>query len=169
MSTAAATSTLELTLRPIGHVVASDETQTYLVVIDEPYRAALRGLDQFSHVTVVWWATECDTPEAREHLVTELPYAPGVEVGVFACRSEYRPNPIAFTTMPIFEVDVDAGTVVLPWIDAFDGTPVLDLKPYMPVADRIRDVTMPDWLADWPLWMEDAGAYFEEHATDFGD
>ena len=40
---------------------------------------------------------------------------------------------------------------------------------YMPVADRIRDVTMPDWLADWPLWMEDAGTYFEEHATDFGD
>jgi tRNA-Thr(GGU) m(6)t(6)A37 methyltransferase TsaA len=169
MNISAATSTRELTLHPIGHVVASDESQTYLVAIDEPYREALQGLEQFSHVTVVWWASECETAEARSHLVTELPYAPGVEVGEFACRSEYRPNPIAFTTMPVLDVDVDAGTVVLPWIDAFDGTPVLDLKPYMPVSDRIRDVGVPEWLSDWPLWMEEAGAYFAEHATDFGD
>ena len=165
----AQTDTAQLMLQQIGHVVADEESGRWGVSIDQPYRAALTGLDQFGHVTVVWWATGCDTEGARTTLTTELPYAPGVEVGVFACRSEYRPNPIELTTMPVLDVDVDAGFVTLAWIDAFDGSPVLDLKPYMPVSDRIRDVRMPTWLEDWPLWMEEAGAYFAEHATDFGD
>jgi len=66
-------------------------------------------------------------------------------------------------------VDIESGWVALPWIDAYDGTPVLDLKPYMPVSDRIRDVNVADWLKEWPLWMEEAGEYFATHATDFGD
>jgi len=156
-------------LHPIGYVRASDEEQIYILHIDEPYRAGLKQMDQFSHVQVYWWADKMDTEKYRTIMTTELPYAPGVEAGVFACRSEYRPNPIAVTLMAVLAVDVENGIVVLPWIDAFDGTPVLDLKPYIPISDRIRDFKVAEWLADWPEWMEDAPAYFADHAVDFGE
>jgi len=156
-------------LRPIGVVRASDEEQSYLLQIEEPYRPALKQLDQFSHVLIFWWADRHDNAEHRSVMTTELPYAPGVEAGVFACRAEYRPNPIALTTMMVLHVDVEAGVVVLPWIDAFDGTPVLDLKPYIPISDRVRDVRVAEWFAGWPEWMEDAGEFFAQHEVDFGE
>jgi tRNA-Thr(GGU) m(6)t(6)A37 methyltransferase TsaA len=156
-------------LQSIGTVRASDEEQRYILQIEEPYRAALKGLDQFSHVMILWWADKMDTEQYRQIMTTELPYAPGIEVGVFACRSEYRPNPIAITLVAIKSIDIEKGIVVLPWIDAFDGSPLLDLKPYIPISDRIRDFNVAAWLADWPEWMEDADAYFSEHVTDFGD
>ena len=156
-------------LRPIGYVHASDADGSYILEIDEAYRPALKEMDQFSHVMIFWWADKMDTKDKRNIMTTELPYAPGVESGVFACRSEYRPNPIAVTTMMVIDVDVKKGIVILPWIDAFDGTPILDLKPYIPVSDRIRDYKVADWLTDWPEWMEYAAEYFAEHATDFGE
>jgi tRNA-Thr(GGU) m(6)t(6)A37 methyltransferase TsaA len=156
-------------LHPIGYVRASDAEQSYILQIDEPFRPALKQLEQFSHVLIFWWADQMDAEQYRQITTTQLPYAPGVEAGVFACRSEYRPNPIALTTMMVLHVDVESGVVVLPWIDAFDGTPVLDLKPYIPISDRIRDFKVAEWLSDWPEWMEDAGAYFAEHAVDFGE
>ncbi len=156
-------------LFPIGKVRASDEEQSYILQIDEPYRSALKQLDQFSHVMIFWWADKMDTEKYRQMVTTELPYAPGLEAGVFACRSEYRPNPIAVTTMMMLDVDVEEGLVVLPYIDAFDGTPIIDLKPYIPISDRIRDYNVAEWFADWPEWMEDAGAFFAEHAPDFGE
>ncbi len=156
-------------LRPIGYVHASETDGSYFLQIEEPYRPALKEMDQFSHVLVFWWADRMDTQQHRQIMITELPYAPGLEAGVFACRSEYRPNPIAMSTLMVLDVDVENGIVVLPWIDAFDGTPVLDLKPYIPVSDRVRNYRVAEWLADWPAWMEDAAEYFAEQATDFGD
>jgi len=156
-------------LHPIGRVRAAETQGSYILQIDEPYRAGLKKMDQFSHVLIFWWADKMDTEKYRGLTTCELPYAPGVEAGVFASRSEYRPNPIAVTTMAILSVDVENGIVVLPWIDAFDGTPVLDLKPYIPISDRIRDFKVAPWAADWPEWMEDAAAYFAEHAVDFGE
>jgi tRNA-Thr(GGU) m(6)t(6)A37 methyltransferase TsaA len=156
-------------LHPVGWVQASDEEQRYILQIDKPYRAGLKELDQFSHVLIFWWADKMDNEKHRQITTTKLPYAPGVEAGVFACRAEYRPNPIAVTLMAMISVDVEQGIVVLPWIDAFDGSPVLDLKPYIPISDRVRDYKVADWLADWPEWMEDAAEYFAEHETDFGE
>ena len=155
-------------LRPIGVVRVSEEEQRYFLQIDKPYRTGLKQLDQFSHVMIFWWADRMDTEKYRSILTTELPYAPGVEAGVFACRSEYRPNPICVTTMMILDVDDKNGIVVLPWIDAQDGTPLLDIKPYIPISDRIRDYKVAEWASDWPEWMEEAEAYFSEHETDFG-
>ena len=156
-------------LKPIGAVRASDEEQSYILQIDEPYRAGLKQADQFSHIMIFWWADKMDTDHYRSIMTTELPYAPGIEAGVFACRSEYRPNPIAVTLMAVISIDVEQGIVVLPWIDAFDGTPVLDIKPYIPISDRVRDFKVAPWLEDWPEWLEDAAEYFADHATDFGE
>jgi tRNA-Thr(GGU) m(6)t(6)A37 methyltransferase TsaA len=156
-------------LHTIGQVHASEEEQSYFLKIDKPFRSGLKQMDQFSHILIFWWADQMDTEKYRSIMTTELPYAPGVEAGVFACRSEYRPNPIAVTLTPVLSVDVENGIVVLPWIDAFDGTHVIDLKPYIPISDRVRDYKVAEWLADWPEWMEDAAAYFAEHATNFGE
>ncbi len=155
-------------IKPIGQIHASEETGTFQLIIDPPFRAGLAQLDQFSHVIVFWWAHQMDTPQQRATLTTALPYAPGVEAGVFACRAEYRPNPIAITTMFMLDVDVENGIVVLPWIDAFDGSPIIDLKPYIPISDRIRDFGVAPWFANWPAWMEDAAEFFAEHTPDLG-
>lgn len=156
-------------INPIGFVRASDEEQSYILEISEAYRPALKELSRFSHVMVFWWAEEVDTDEARKVLTADLPYAPGTVAGMFACRSPARPNPISISTSAVLNVDEENGIVVLPWIDAFDGTPVIDLKPYIPVSDRIRDFRVAEWAQDWPEWAEDAAAYFAEHAVDFGE
>jgi tRNA (Thr-GGU) A37 N-methylase len=56
-------------------------------------------------------------------------------------------------------VDVEKGLIVVPWIDAEDGTPILDIKPYHPSTDRIREVKMPRWCQHWPQWYEDSGEF----------
>jgi tRNA-Thr(GGU) m(6)t(6)A37 methyltransferase TsaA len=153
-------------LHPIGYVHA--EGGSFHLEILEPYRPALKELVCFSHVMVFWWANQQDNPEQRAVTTTQLPYAPGVEAGVFACRAPYRPNPIALTTMFMLDVDIEHGIIHLPWIDAEDGTPLLDLKPYIPVSDRIRDVRVAEWFADWPQWMEDAGEFFAKNDVNLG-
>ena len=90
-------------------------------------------------------------------LQTRPPYAEDKLTGVFACRSEYRPNPIAVTVCPLVAVDEEAGRVEVADIDAVDGTPLLDLKPYIGVTDRVRDVGVPDWFAGWPEWVPEEG------------
>lgn len=156
------------TIEPIGYVHSSEQEGRFEIEIDPAYRQALKQLDQFSHVIVLWWADRHDNPADRRILVTELPYAPGVQAGVFACRSEYRPNPIAFTIMPVIAIDEKSGIIKLPWIDAYDGTPVVDLKPYIPLSDRARSCKVADWFGEWPEWMEDAAAFFAEHEINLG-
>jgi tRNA-Thr(GGU) m(6)t(6)A37 methyltransferase TsaA len=142
-------------LYPIGTVRRSEEG--IWLEIAEPFRPALQQLEHFSHVMVFWWADKLDTAEHRRILETEPPYAPGKVTGVFACRSEYRPNPIAITTCEIQEVDETTGIVRVVNIDAYDGTPIVDLKAYFPVCDRVKKAHIPPWLSDWPEWMPDEG------------
>jgi len=158
-----------LSLLPIGSIVMQNEEGYCLLQIDQPFRKGLQGLENFSHVIVFWWADRMDNKDHRSIMTAELPYAEGVDVGVFACRAEYRPNPIEITTVPILAVNHEKGEVIIPWIDAFDGTPLIDMKPYIPICDRIRDVAAAPWVADWPMWMEEAAAYFSENETDFGN
>jgi tRNA-Thr(GGU) m(6)t(6)A37 methyltransferase TsaA len=157
----------EIIVHPIGHVKA-DKGNFEIHVLPQ-FAPALEKLEEFSHVMILWWADRQNPDFDRNTLKVELPYSPGVQAGVFACRSEYRPNPIGVTIMPILGIDRVKGILTLPWIDAFDGTPVLDLKPYLPISDRVRDVGVADWMKDWPEWMEDAGAFFAEHETNFGN
>lgn len=145
----------EYLLHPIGAV--RRDAGTTVVEIDAAYRAALEGLSEFSHLYVVWWANKQDNPKARSICTCQPPYACGRTTGIYATRAEYRPNPIAFTVCKIVNVDATAGRVGLGNIDAFDGTPVLDLKPYYPVCDRVRHVTLPAWLPDWPDWWPEQG------------
>jgi tRNA-Thr(GGU) m(6)t(6)A37 methyltransferase TsaA len=142
-------------LIPIGHISRGEDE--FKLHLDETYRPALKQLDRFSHVQVLWWADKHDNKNSRTTMQCELPYAPGETAGVFACRSEYRPNPIAVTVCEIISIDEESGIVELTNIDAFDKTPLLDLKPYIPVVDRVQEVKTPDWYAEWPEWFPAEG------------
>lgn len=142
------------TVRPIGFVRADDEEERpFAVEVLPQYRPALLRLDAFSHVIVLWWASAADAEEYRTMTQAEVPYGDNALTGIFATRSPARPNPIAMTTTRILSMDQEAGVLKLAYLDAFDGTPVLNLKAYTTVSDRVKEVTMPDWLADWPAWL----------------
>ena len=145
-------------IQQIGRVSRGEGVE---ILIDEPFRPALKDLGSFTHVIVLWWVHGLADEEHRSVLQTEPPYAPGRTTGVFATRSPERPNPIAMTTCKILDVDEQAGVVRVGDIDAVDGTPVLDLKAYFPVCDRVRDAAIPDWLEGWPEWMPDEGIGLE--------
>ena len=142
-------------LYPIGYV-RRPENEIYLEICDS-IRPALKQLDQFSHVMVFWWADRHDNEDSRGIMQTEPPYAEGKVTGVFACRAEYRPNPIAMTVCKLLAVDEAQGTVRVADIDAYDGTPIVDLKAYFPVCDRVKEAHIPAWLSDWPEWMPEEG------------
>lgn len=130
-----------------------------LVVLEERYREALAGLEEFSHCHVLWWAGSdfgmgFDT---RTVLSGDLPYAPGRRSGVFACRGPFRPNLIAMTVCPLVSVDIETGEVAVADIDALDGTVVLDIKPYYPSVDRVKSARVPAWLPDWGEWTPAGG------------
>ena len=142
-------------VRQIGTV--RRDKDTVFLEVPEGFRPGLAQLDHFSHVIVLWWAEQHDNPESRGMLQTRPPYAEHKLTGVFACRSEYRPNPIALTVCKIRRIEEQRGRIHVGDIDAFDGTPILDLKPYFPVCDRVKTATIPEWLAGWPSWMPERG------------
>ena len=133
--------------------------------IDAAYKDALRGLGDFSHVYVLFWADRYADEEHRATRVVPLPYAEGVESGVFANRSPVRPNPILVSLCAIESVDEAGGTVHVNAIDAFEGTPVLDLKPYYPVTDRVQNARIPAYLGDWPEWFPEEGIGLLPHES----
>jgi tRNA (Thr-GGU) A37 N-methylase len=61
------------------------------------------------------------------------------------------------TVCKISKLEEDKGIIDVPNIDAFDGTPILDLKGYFPVCDRVQDARIPEWTEGWGEWMPDEG------------
>jgi tRNA-Thr(GGU) m(6)t(6)A37 methyltransferase TsaA len=147
----------------IGTIITDESNGIYRLEVNPEYQPALQGLESCSHCIVLWWADKHDNPKDRaESLVMDLPYAPGLQSGVFANRSQARPNPIGITACFLINVDHENGFVDLAYIDAFDGTPLLDIKPYLPMSDRIMDAEYPEWLKGFPESMEEAAAFFSD-------
>lgn len=142
------------TLKTVGHV-RTDGTGARIELAPQ-YAAALAGLEGFSHVVIVWWCHLLDSDEYRSIVDAGKPYVKGPDgMGIFATRSPVRPNPIAFSPAIVSGLDVEAGVIHTPYIDAEDGSPVLDIKPYSPCIDRVRDATTPEWCAHWPATYEE--------------
>lgn len=76
-----------------------------------------------------------------------VPRLNGGKMGVLATRSPHRPVPIGLSTAEIVSVDATNGVLVLGGVDIVDGSPVLDVKPYVPFSDALPDATAPDWVA----------------------
>ncbi|MBM4088609.1 MAG: tRNA (N6-threonylcarbamoyladenosine(37)-N6)-methyltransferase TrmO [Planctomycetes bacterium] len=133
---------VEYQVHPIGHVRKSGDRT--LIVLDKKFEPGVLGLDQWSHVQVIWWFDKNDTPEKRAVLqVHPRGDQKNPLTGVFATRSPFRPNLIALTLCKI--VSVKENVVEVEKIDAFEGTPVLDIKCYAPGQDSADEVKVPDW------------------------
>jgi tRNA-Thr(GGU) m(6)t(6)A37 methyltransferase TsaA len=129
---------------PVGKVQKAGDRCT-LKILPE-YREALSGLEGFSHVIVFYWFDKNDASESRAILKVH-PRADETNplTGVFATRSPFRPNIIGLSICKISsiqdcEIEVDD-------IDAADGSPIIDLKPYIPSSDRIDDAKVPEWVS----------------------
>ncbi len=132
----------------------------FRLTLGEKYRKALGGLDGFGHIQVLWWFDGRDNPQARSTRVESRPYVNGPDtLGAFAMRSPCRPNPIAPTCVGVIRIDHKRGVVGLVYIDANDGSPVLDIKPYTPSLDRVGRPVVPAWCAHWPQSLEEAGCF----------
>ena len=117
------------------------------VVFEPEYRNAdaLRGLEGFSHLWLVWVFDQAvRTGGQRTWSPTVRPPRLGgnARLGVFATRSPFRPNPIALSAVALagIEQTADLGPVLrIRGADLMDGTPVLDIKPYIPYADCVPE------------------------------
>ncbi len=145
---------MSYTIVPIGSV--QSEGTMFRIEIEKPYRDGLLRLAEFSHVIVFWWAHRADNPRDRAFRKEKLYYANDIEAGVFACRSMRRPNPLGMTVCAILDVDAEIGTITVPYIDAESGTPIIDLKPYIGMNDRVKTLTPASWFKDWPQWIPEA-------------
>jgi tRNA-Thr(GGU) m(6)t(6)A37 methyltransferase TsaA len=142
------TSQKRITLRPIGHVITQavddevkDRTKISQISIDLEYVEGVEGLDGFSHAFVLFWLNQ--VPQQRKEMKVhprgrvDFPL-----VGVFATRTNSRPNPIGLTLVELMEVK--GSVLVVRGLDAFDGTPVLDIKPY-DSWDMVENAKVPEW------------------------
>ncbi|WP_454054963.1 tRNA (N6-threonylcarbamoyladenosine(37)-N6)-methyltransferase TrmO [Clostridium sp. Marseille-Q7071] len=151
---------------PIGKISVNEEKM--VIEIKPSYIPALQALDGFSHINVIWWFSGFDNEEARNTLEVSQPYKKSPDImGIFATRSPIRPNPIALTVVQIIYIDYEKGIIQIPYIDANDGTPVLDIKPYTPSLDRIETPGVPEWCSHWYKSLEESGSFNWEKEFNF--
>ena len=142
---------MELTMKPVGRVqnqVADRKdhawgTDISSIVLDEPYVSGLKGLEDFSHAIILFYLDQARY-DREKHLQRRPQNRDDMPLtGIFAQRAKDRPNRIGMTTVEILSVTEDA--LVVKGLDAVDGTPVLDIKPYYPAYDK-REATVPEWV-----------------------
>lgn len=101
--------------------------------------AALRGLEAFSHLWLIWGFSAAEKPSGKGWSATVRPPRLGgnARVGVFATRSPFRPNPLGLSCVKLEAVHIEAQPVriTVSGIDLLDGTPIYDIKPYLPYTD----------------------------------
>ena len=141
-------------IRPIGFVRRTssdkdvkDKRLVSRVVLEKDLTQALDGIEGFSHIFVIYWLHE--VLDAEEP-VLHHPSSQGEAqlLGIFATRAPIRPNPIGLTLVEL--VKREENTLWVKGLDAYDGTPVLDIKPY-PDWERgrlivVTDFRVPEWL-----------------------
>lgn len=115
------------------------------IVVKPALRPGLRGLADFSHLVVVTFLHRARFEPQRHLLRRPRGLAEMPELGIFAQRAKDRPNPLGVTTVPIVALREDG--VAVRGLDAVDGTPVLDLKPYFVEFDAVGEARTPPWVA----------------------
>ena len=147
-----------VSIRPIG-VIHTGENGAFADIYPA-YRPALEGLAGFGHIQLLWWFHLCQGEKSRQSLTETHPYRKGPQrMGAFATRTPNRPNPIGITCAGLLGLDLERGRLHLDYVDAYDGTPLLDVKPYTPSLDRVATPVVPGWCAHWPQDVERAGEF----------
>jgi len=150
-----------VTLHPIGWVQNEfappmeaewDQVESEIVLLEDLV-PALEGIEEFSHVIVIWWMHQHEQgrgeilqvhPERRE----DLPLR-----GVFATRTPRRPNPLGMTVVQLLQREENVLRVR--GLDAYTCSPVVDIKPYLIRGDLVGAATVPTWLQKlWKLNRE---------------
>jgi len=140
----------EFTLKAIGTVRSeikepSHQKQPELVseiIIDKSLTGALDDIEEFSHIIVLWWIHKTRRPAPMK--VHPRGNPENKLMGVFATRSPDRPNPIGKSTVKL--LGRRGNILKVQGLDAIDGTPVLDIKPYIPGYDSVDNATAPPWM-----------------------
>ncbi len=118
------------------------------------YTEGLADLDGFSHLWVIYWFHQ----NAGWHLKVRPPRHVERKVGVFASRSPYRPNPIGMSAVRLQRIE--KSEIWITGHDLLDGTPILDVKPYLPYADSFPDASL-GWTGE-----DDGHEYVVEFSED---
>lgn len=149
---------MTIELEPIGavrndrHDNTSHDWTTVVseIVIKEELADLLDGLEEFSHILVLFWLDRVTPQERKVRKVHPQKRQDLPVVGVFATRTPSRPNPIGITEVRLLE---RRGNVLkVQGLDAVDGTPVLDLKPFLPSGEARDDIRMPEWAVQLSTW-----------------
>lgn len=114
------------------------------IELEPRFAEGLGGLETFSHAVVLFHLHQDPDGEAETLVRRPRGRADAPRLGVFAQRGRMRPNKVGITTVRV--LSVEPGRVRVRGLDALDGTPVLDLKPYVPAFDRPADPRVPDWV-----------------------
>ncbi|MFC1912529.1 tRNA (N6-threonylcarbamoyladenosine(37)-N6)-methyltransferase TrmO [Chloroflexota bacterium] len=140
----------DITLKPIG-TVKSEITQPLRrdfkdiiseIIIDDSLTEALDNLDEFSHIIVLYWMHRSSGQPPKKVRPMGKPGLP--LVGLFASRAPHRPNPIGKTTVRLLKRE--SNVLKVKGLDAIDGTPVIDIKPYIPGYESVTRARVPPWV-----------------------
>ncbi|MBI4298011.1 MAG: tRNA (N6-threonylcarbamoyladenosine(37)-N6)-methyltransferase TrmO [Chloroflexi bacterium] len=152
---------MKLDVRPVGWVrnrIEGPKHEGWQEVVSEievePELAeCLEGIEGFSHIQVLFWFHKLSAKERAMRKFHPRDREDLPIVGSFATRSQRRPNPIGLTTARLLERN---GNVLrVQGLDALDGTPVLDIKPYSRGLDEAEEVRVPEWVERF--WEEGRG------------
>lgn len=141
----------DIAMEPIGYVKNNVENRKDIswgedissIMLNEEYYGGLDGLEEFTHATIIYYLDKAKfdkekhlqrRPQNRE----DMPM-----IGIFSQRGKDRPNQIGMTSVQIMSVSEDS--LMVKGLDATDGTPVLDIKPYYPIYDQ-KNAKVPEWV-----------------------
>jgi len=129
--------------------IVEDAGELSKVKIFPEFCAGLQRLNDFSHIIILYWFHLLDKENERRILRVVPRRHPGApQVGVFACRSPVRPNPIGLCVAEL--VKIEECYLTVRGLDALQDSPIIDIKPYLPRADSIPNARVPEWTLRGP-------------------
>ena len=140
---------------PIQPVFA--EGNEGVIEVYEPYRPALKDLEGFERIWLLYWFHK-----ARQSRLLVTPYMDTAERGLFATRAPCRPNPIGLSSLRLLRIE--DGRLFVADVDILDGTPVLDIKPYVARFD-CYNVTRNGWIDHITGKAVSDGRFYEPNRT----
>lgn len=148
------TSPEQFTVQPIGYVQSpyaqpEDVPHTHTgwtadtsrIRLLSRHAAGLGGLKGYSHIVMLFWVHRAKDWKLPKH------HHKPPHVKVFATRMPVRPNPIGMSVVELVDFSTESGELLVKGLDALDGTPVLDIKPYIPNFDSCPDAQIPKWVS----------------------
>ncbi len=136
----------DMPIQPVG-----DHSESGVVEIFDDFTEGLKDIEGFSHIILIYYFHKVE-----ERALTVIPFLDKQQRGIFATRAPVRPNPIGLSVVRLVE---RAGSKLkVDDLDILDGTPLLDIKPYIPEFDHRPDAAIG--------WLEDARGRVAQHRSD---